>query len=203
MIQHMNRFQRSSLVLIIALILFACNGTDRTASQNPKDSTQSVSDGLLPDDQLLIPGKSAGRFLINDPDSTVITALGKPDFSNAAMGKAVLVWYPGGKQDQPLSIFTARDMGNDETARIQQIRITSPEFHTFQAIGVGSSLREISNAYSLQIVETYEQDGQIYTVYNANEGIAFEVDSAYRCMAVIIHKADASIPSYLPLRDRP
>lgn len=196
----MNRFQNCIGLLTAAFMMVACGGGNHTATQTRQDTIQTASQALLPDDQLLIPGKSAGRFLIGDADSAIFAELGKPDLGDAAMGKAVSIWYPDDKPEQPLSIFTSRNMGNDETARIQQIRITSPGFHTFQSIGVGSSLREISDVYPLQIVETYDQDGQTYTIYNANEGIAFEVDTAYRCVAVIVHEANASIPTYLPLR---
>src|SRR5690606_32817307 len=108
----------------------------------------------------------------------------------------VSIWYSDKEPDCPISIFTSRDMGNDETARIRQIRVTSRRFKTVQSIGVGSSLRDISDTYPLQIVETYHQHGQAYTVYNANEGIAFEVDTAYSCVAVIVHEPDVATSSY-------
>lgn len=195
----MNQFQNCIGTFAVAMVLVACGGGNRNNNHPLQDSTASVSQSLLPNDHLLIPGKSAGRFLIGDADSTIFAELGKPDFGDAAMGKAVSIWYPNGKRNQPLSIFTSRDMGNDETARIKQIRVTSPDFQTVQSIGVGSSLREISDIYPLQIVETYDRDGQTYTVYNANEGAAFEVDAAYRCVAIIIHETGATIPTYLPL----
>ena len=196
----MTRFYTVIGVRTLMLLFVACTGVNSTDNRASSDTTTNISQSLLPDDHLLVPGKSAGYFVLNDADSTVINQLGPPAFADAAMGKAVSIWYPDSNRNQPLSIFTSRDMGNDETARIQQIRIASPDFRTVQAIGVGSPLREISDAYPLQLIETYDQDGQTYTLYNANEGIAFEVDSNYRCVAVIIHHANANIPTYLPLR---
>lgn len=197
----MNRIQQCISILAVGSTIAACGGSN--TGQTQQDTVATASQSLLPDDQLLIPGKSAGAFLLGDADSTVFQQLGKPDFGDAAMGKAASIWYTDDEPDHPFSIFTSRDMGNDETARIKQIRITSPNYKTVQSIGVGSSLRDISDAYPLQIVETYDQNGQTYTVYNANEGIAFEVDTTYSCVAVIIHEEGADIPTYLPLRQNP
>lgn len=195
----MDQIQKCVYIFAMGFVITACGGNN-DSNQTEQDTTTTTSQALLPDNHLLVPGKSAGLFLLGDADSAVFQELGKPDFGDAAMGKAVSIWFPEDEPGQPLSIFTSREMGNDETARIQQIRVTSPRFQTVQSIGVGSSLRDISDAYPLQIVETYEQDGQTYTIYNANEGISFEVDTTYSCIAVIIHSAGAAIPTYLPLQ---
>lgn len=198
----MNQTRKCLGIFAAGIVIAACGGGNNTR-QTQQDSVTTTSQSLLPDGHLLVPGKSAGTFLLDDADSAVFQQLGKPDFGDAAMGKAVSIWYTDAEPNYPFSIFTSRDMGNDETARIKQIRVTSPRFKTVQSIGVGSSLRDISDAYPLQIVETYDQNGQTYTVYNVNEGIAFEVDTAYRCVAVVIHQADATIPTYLPLQPPP
>lgn len=198
----MIQVQKRMGMLAACLLIAACGG-NHNARQVPQDTVTTASQSLLPDNNLLVPGKSVGFFLLGDADSTVIQELGKPDWGNAAMGKAVSVWYTDDEPDFPFSLFTSRDMGNDETARIKQIRVTSPRFKTVQSVGVGSSLRDISDTYPLQIVETYNQNGQTYTVYNANEGIAFEVDTAYTCVAVIVHDPDVHISSYAPLRPEP
>src|SRR3546814_11578027 len=76
------------------------------------------------------------------------------------MGKAELIWYADTASGYPLSIFTARDMGNDETARIQQIRVTAPAFETAESIRVGATLADIRNHYRVTAVETYDQGGE-------------------------------------------
>src|SRR5690606_20630719 len=100
----------------------------------------------------------------------------------------------------PLAVFTSRDMGNDETARIQQIRVTSPRFSTAESIHVGTPLAEIQNHYDVDQVETYGKDDKAYTVYRSAKGIAFEIGPTDSCTAIIIHHADADIATYLPLR---
>src|SRR3546814_1559870 len=99
-----------------------------------------------------------------------------------------------------LSIFTARDMGNDETARIQQIRVTAPAFETAESIRVGATLADIRNHYRVTAVETYDQGGETYTIYDADAGIAFEVGPDDRCVAIIVHDTGGGTSSYLPLQ---
>lgn len=166
--------------------------TDRTATGLPRAAS--------PESLALVPGVSAGTFKLGEADSSVYQQLGRPDYSDAAMGKAVLLWYTDTAEGHPFSIFTARDMGNDETARIQQIRVTSPAFKTAESIHVGSPLTEISAHYQIELIETYENDGDSLTVYDSDRGIAFEIGPDGRCVAVIIHSADADATTYLPLR---
>jgi hypothetical protein len=192
-------FYVSMAVLAAILLGPACGRQERGGKRETKAAaTESASERIT-----LTPGRSAGQINIGDADTAVRRHLGPPDLSDAAMGKAILVWHT--KADDtiyPLSVFTARDMGNDETARIKQIRITSPQFETRNGLRPGVPLRELSIAYphALHIVETYEAGGQQYSVYDTREGIAFEVDSADVCTAIIIQeKGDATRP-YLALR---
>ncbi|GGG78043.1 hypothetical protein GCM10007415_07560 [Parapedobacter pyrenivorans] len=197
----MTLFQKYILVAIIGLTFIACGGQGgadhQTQTERAADEHFNISDSLM-----LVPGQSAGAFRLGDSDRVVHRLLGNPDFSNAAMGKAVLMWYTDTDSSYPLSIFTSRDMGNDETARIKQIRITSPHFETQESIHVGAALSEISDAYAkpLRIVETYAGKGGMYSIYDTDEGIAFEVDADDRCIAIIIHEPHTGVTSYLPLR---
>jgi|SRR5690606_13506144 len=190
----------SLVVAISALMLTACGGPNA----NDRAVGDSITTGLVENTDIqqveLVPGIGAGTYKLGDADSLVLQQLGQPDHSDAAMGKAVLIWYTDSAERHPLSIFTARDMGNDETARIQQIRVTSPVFRTADSIQVGSSLAEIRRAYQLVAVESYEVAGDAYTVYAAEEGIAFEIGPDDRCVAIIIQPAGGRMASYLPLR---
>ncbi|WP_090606462.1 hypothetical protein [Parapedobacter koreensis] len=178
----------------------ACQGR-HSRSDDSQTDTVATQQPTIPDSLRLMPGQSAGTIAINDADSVLFQALGNPDSSNAGMGKAVLVWLGDTAQGYPLSVFTSRDMGNDETARIKQIRITSPSFKTEQSIHVGATHQEIADTYTLQLAETYEVLGETYSVYDTDEGIAFEIAPNNRCIAIIIHEKTVKIPSYLPLRD--
>ncbi|WP_090971746.1 hypothetical protein [Parapedobacter composti] len=191
---------------IIGLALAACGGQSGNTGDSEARSvdaahTIDTSNGLR-----LVPGRSVGGIRLDDADSALFRKLGQPDFTNAAMGKAVLMWYI--RADTPahsLSVFTSREIGSDdETARIRRIRVTSPQYETSNGIRVGESLRELSIMYprDLHIVETYEDDGQQYTIYSTRGGIAFEVDTHNRCVAIFIQKPEASKEPYLPLRGK-
>jgi len=198
---HTSLLSQCLAAVFISFMLTACGShsdADRAASADSAvTATTKTADTPR---MVLVPGIAAGAFKLDDADSLVLQQLGQPDHSDAAMGKAVLIWYTDSAKRYPLSIFTARDMGNDETARIQQIRVTSPTFETAESIHVGSTLTEIRNAYQVTAGETYEQAGETYTVYDADAGIAFEVGPDGRCVAIIIHGTDAGASSYLPLR---
>jgi len=183
------------------LTLVACGGHGDANQHTSNDSSareisEATHAGRLP----LVPGTSVGAVNLGDADSLIHQQLGRPDHQDAAMGKAVLIWYADTAGEYPLSIFTARDMGNDETARIQQVRVTSPTFETADAIRVGSTLTDIRSRYQVKALETYAHAGETYTVYDADAGIAFEVGPDDRCVAIIIHRADAGASSYLALR---
>ncbi|MEC3877994.1 hypothetical protein [Parapedobacter sp. 10938] len=198
---HATLFPNGLAAALIGLTLTACGGpsdTDRTTLTD--SSATEVSQAATAERLALVPGTSVGPFKLGDADSLVHQQLGRPDHSNAAMGKAVLIWYADTASGYPLSIFTTRDMGNDETARIQQIRVTSPTFETADSIHVGSTLTQIRTAYPVTAIETYSQAGETYTVYEADDGIAFEVGPDDHCVAIIIHQTDAGMSSYLPLR---
>ncbi|MGV3764441.1 hypothetical protein [Parapedobacter sp.] len=188
-------------VALMGFMLTACGGRgDAGRTAGADSSITEIPHAAAPESTALVPGTSAGTFKLGDADSVVHRQLGRPDHSDAAMGKAVQIWYTDTAEQYPLSLFTARDMGNDETARIQQIRVTSPTFETADSIHVGSALAEIRDTYQLTATETYQQADETYTVYDAEEGIAFEVGPDDRCVAIIIHPRGAGMSSYLPLR---
>ncbi|SEN63892.1 hypothetical protein SAMN05216436_11950 [bacterium A37T11] len=150
---------------------------------------------------LLVPGVSAGKTKLDEPGDSVFKRLGKADAGDAAMGKAVAFWYTDGDSTgNVLSIYTSRDMGNDETARVKRIRVTSPSFKTNTGLGAGSNKKAIEMGFVVKPQESYQKDGKKVTILDAPEGIAFEVDDTGKCLAVIIHPRTDSYGSYLPLR---
>ncbi len=157
---------------------------------------------ILPDSLLIHPGLSVGGIRLMEADTTLVERYGTPAYSDAAMGKAVLLWYTDTSNGQPntLSVFVTRDMGNDETARVRRIRITSPLFETAKAIRTGSALPEINAAYAVELRESYETEGVAYSVYDGADGIAFELDPTNRCVAIIVRAKEDTTANYLPLR---
>lgn len=192
---------RLLFIVCVGLMHMACGPGSQRQQEARQEALSNIPHEPLSGDALLVPGESAGDIHLFEADSLLFEALGQPDFSDAAMGKALLVWNaPDDSLRYPLSVFTARDMGNDETARIQRIRITAPFFTTADGICATSTLDEIAKHYETEPVETYEVDGQQYTIYESKAGIAFEVGPDDRSVAVIIHTPGADSATYLPLR---
>ena len=141
-------------------------------------------------DWLLVPGKSAGQTRINENADSVYKRLGTPDGGDAAMQKAVAVWFAHHDTTAySVSIYTARNTDSLSIAKVLQIRITSPSFKTKEGIHVRSSLTDIQKAFPVIQTEHYLDAGINYTVYDSKQGIAFEVNSNDTCVAIIIHKA--------------
>lgn len=205
----------SYLTLFCMLLTASCNSKPENQTNKPDsvvqtseqqtDSSLLKRDTLTKDkasDWLLVPGKSAGKTQINQDAEQVYKNLGKPDGGDAAMGKSVAIWYAHhDSTSYSTAIYTSRDMGNNPVAFVKQIRVTSPSFKTKEYIGATSGLSEIKKIFHLQTVEKYKDAGQEYTVYDAKEGIAFEIGADQKCVAVIIHEAGIAIPgTYLKFR---
>ncbi len=170
------------------------------AGQNKTD-TPFVNNNEVKGDWLLIPGVSAGQTQVGENAERVFKAFGKPDAGDAAMQKAMAVWYRNHHVNSySTAIYTVRDTGDRPMARIQQIRITSPAFKTKEGIGTTSSLADIEARFVLQKKDTYQDAGRSYTIYNSEEGIAFEVGPDKKCVAIIIHQAGNLKATYLELR---
>ena len=141
-------------------------------------------------DWLLVPGVSAGQTKIGDNAEDVYKRLGTPDGGDAAMQKAVAIWFSHHDSTaHSIAIYTARSTDSAAIARVLQIRITSPSFTTKQGIRTGSFLADIQSKFAVKQTETYEDAGANYKVYDGKEGIAFEVNGNGKCVAIIIHKA--------------
>lgn len=153
-------------------------------------------------DWLLEPGAAAGKTAINEKAEQVYARLGKADGGDAAMGKAIAIWYNNHDSTaHSIAIYTVRDTGSMPPARIKQIRVTSPMFKTKEGIHPGSTLSEIKKVYQVIRSEAYKSEGENYTVYSSKLGIAFEINAAGECVAVIIFEAGKpSATTYLKFR---
>lgn len=182
------------LLLSAGLLVFtACQSPSGDGNENKQDGVDSS--------WLLIPGVSAGKTKLDEPADSIYKRLGKADAGDAAMGKAVAFWYTDGDSTgNVLSVYTSRDMGNDETARVKRIRVTSPSFKTSTGLGPGSQKNDIDSSFTLKQQDGYVKDGKKVNILDASEGIAFEIDEKGKCLAVIIHAPTDSYGSYLPLR---
>ncbi|WP_345953906.1 hypothetical protein [Mucilaginibacter sp. PAMB04168] len=194
------------LLYTSALLMMACKpSSDSSQAQNqPFDSVKHVdteSVKPVPADRLIVPGKSVGRTVLNDNGAEVVKRLGRPDAGDAAMGKAVSIWYANHDSTaHQTMIYTARQMGtSDETARVKQIRITSPWFTTADSVRTGVPLQQIKQHYELTKAAYYTKGKKQFTLYTTTRGITFEIDSYSNCSAIIIGEPQDKTGSlYLP-----
>jgi hypothetical protein len=144
----------------------------------------------------IVPGKNIGKVEIGMKDQSLEPLLGKPDFSDAAMGKAWLTWY-GKKPDEhnnkrQLNIYTSYSDTSMRDKSVQQIRTTSSFFKTAQDIHVYSSLNDIQKAFpDIKKTPQSADDAKNFTVYDdVNNGIAFKIINANGqqiCRAIFVH----------------
>lgn len=181
------------------VIISAClNKSERNSSADSSatvhseatDTTVAGTDAGKPSENwLLVPGVSAGQTNINENAEDVMKRLGKPDGGDAAMGKAVSIWYTHHDSTaHSIAIYSSRNMGNDETPRVKQIRVTSPSFSTEEDIHTGSSLSDIEKKFTVKKAEAYKDAGVDYAVYDSEKGIAFEIGPDSKSTAIIIHE---------------
>ena len=213
------------LFLIIALLFFeACNQQPNTendeadsaaitndAKPRERDALSDINksgktnnDTITnegPANKVIVPGKSIGNIEIGMDDSG-LEAFGKPDMSDAAMGKAWVTWY-GKKPDEhnnktQLNVYTAYKDTSMRAKTVQQIRTTSSFFETAGGLHVYASLSDIKQQYpKLKKAAVYTDDGRKIDIYDAQQqGIAFEIVNANQqqiCTGIIIHKSGVKV----------
>lgn len=182
------------------LLITSCANKQPASSQQTsailKDTVAvAASHSSIPDDRLIIPGKQIGQTVLGE-DASALAALGKPDFSDAAMGKAWTTWY--GKKDEhnnrtELNVYTTYADSTMSRKTVQQIRITSPYFITADSIHVYSDIAAIRNAFpNIQMVGRYRDEGREINIYNEiSKGIAFEITNAGTqqiCTGIIVNR---------------
>ena len=213
-------------ILMAGLSLMACQnaknnraGADSTAAIAPADTGQPASmapadspafaETQVPLEQLIVPGQSIGKTPLGLDASLLEQRLGRPDFSDAAMGKAWLTW--NGKRDEhnnrtELNIYTTYKDSTMQTKVVRQIRTTSSYFKTKENMGVYRSLDELQKHFpNLKAVGHYKDGSRTITIYDAARyGIAFEAAAANGqeiCTGVIVHpKGKEVLDVYLYFR---
>lgn len=183
----------------IAVMISGCNSL--STHKSIADSIHAVDTPLktIAHTKLIVPGKRIGDIYINENADSVLTKLGKPDSSDAAMGASIMVWFDkSGKTVHQTSIYTHRKMGaTDEKVKyVKEIRETSPSFKTADYGGAGSAVKDVMKLYKL---EKHPAPGnrKLWLYDNYQTGIGFEVDSTGKCLAVYIHAPGDSSGTYL------
>jgi len=204
---------KAQICISIAIMMLACNNNktshheiinDTTTISHAPDSAANIlkNDSVALNsgknnetNKLIIPGESIGNARLNTDAANLEAEFGKPDMSDAAMGKAWLTWY--GKKDEhnnrtELNIYTTyRDTSMREKS-VQQIRTTSSFFSTENNMHVYTSLDEIKKVFpGVQKLYQLPNNGRNISVYDdVKSGIAFEIANANDqkiCVAIIVH----------------
>lgn len=176
---------------LIGISLLSCSDKKASAVETEKTSdsiVKYVPPEITDRKQLIIPGKSIGLTQLGQNAET-LSSLGKPDFSDAAMGKAWATWYSKDGQKKELNIYTIYKDSEMKEKVIRQIRITSPEFKTSDKIATGKSLNDIQKSFpKVKLVGEYNPNGKTVQLYDdADSGIAFEIENDL-CIGIIIHE---------------
>jgi hypothetical protein len=180
-----------------------------SASDQPKEDSASKEENGSSND-LIIPGKQIGKTQIGDDPETLVKNLGKPDSSDAAMGKAWLFW--NGKRDEHnnktlLAVYTTYKDNTMKEKIVKLIYSTSSFFKTSNGVGVYSDLGEIKKQFhGLQQVAQFKEhnsERMIHIYTDKNQGIAFETAEARDqqiCIAVTVYIPNENLLDlYIPL----
>lgn len=156
--------------------------------------------------RLIIPGTGIGETRVGENSDSVIARLGKPDRSDAAMGKAWLIWTSGheNRAAHQTAIFTARNMGvGKEESRVQEIMITSAFFHTADSLQIGMSLRQIKQHMPglVKLATAGDSTSAAKNLYDDMlHGISFVINASGTCVAIIVHEKNKPVQLYVPLQ---
>ncbi|MGY3052968.1 hypothetical protein ACVWYG_001165 [Pedobacter sp. UYEF25] len=204
----MKKFRKVIPTVLISIMFSACsNGDVKSVTQHlsSKDRVETVKDEKTEINQelLLLPGVAAGKVKLGQDAKEVYALLGKADAGDAAMQKSVSIWYKNHDPESfAIAIYTVRDTADNPAARIQQVRVSSPEFKTEEGIGASSSLEKIKQKYSVTKLTDDSDGDEVLVIYDSMAGIAFETYNGI-CKAVIIHRANESLKSTsLPLHQK-
>lgn len=199
--------------LIICICFISCQqnnkGTTKETDTTNKIATTATTitdtaaekEKSIAADRLIVPGESIGKTHLGMDAALLQDLLGKPDMSDAAMGKAWLTWR--GKRDEhnnvpQLNIYTTYKDSTMREKTVQQIRSTSSYFSTQNKIHVYSSLKEITQLFpDIKKAAQYNDDGRNVVIYDEQQqGIAFEIASANEqqiCTGIIVHKKGENV----------
>ena len=160
------------------------------SANTSQDSVQTTAN------KIIIPGNRIGDAVLNMNADSLGILFGKPDMSDAAMGKAWITWY-GKKRDEhnnktELNIYTAYKDSNMRDRSVQQIRTSSSYFSTDNNIHVYSSLEDIQRAFpNAHKIDQNAEDAKRFVVYDdVQQGVAFQIVSANNsniCTGIFVH----------------
>lgn len=210
--------------IILGLAIFAACQEPTKPPEEPvrTDSAGAPADSAVPGNaspalestatsgQTIVPGKQIGKIVLGMPADSLQPMLGKPDRSDAAMGKAWLSWY-NAKRDEhnnriSLDVFTAYADNTMQKKNVQQVRTTSTEYSTSTGLKVYNDLATIQQKHpGIAAGGKYKElnSDRVFTLYDdLSNGIAFEIVEANQqkiCIGIIVHYPGKKIIEISPL----
>lgn len=180
-------------LLLIGICLASCSDKKTTIeTENNAVSTDTIK--YVPQKGTdnayeIIPGERIGLTKL-DENTEKLSELGKPDFSDSAMGKSWATWISKDDEKNELNIYSTYKNSEMKEKVVRQIRITSSKFKTPNEISTGKSLQEIQKAFSdIKLVAKYtdEKTKNLVEIYDSEtNGIAFEF-TQNECAAITVH----------------
>jgi len=135
-------------------------------------------------------GESVGSIELADTKEIIEAKLGSPSMEDAAMRRLEESW----KLPSPhgngiwLSVLFIRDVSGLRYLT-EELRVSSPRFRTADGISTQSSLGEIEQHYGKLPRTSFETgNGSIILLDARERGIAFEMDSNGKCVAILVHR---------------
>lgn len=187
-----------------AILLFSCNEKHKNVENNLNKSEYSSANNSetelksTTNEKEIVPGKSLGKILLNENATAILDSLGKPDFGDAAMGKAISTWNKG--DGNLLTLYTSTQMGVENFSRIKAIRSLSKNFKTVDNLGVSSSLDDLKKYYRLTPIGKFTFNGKHYFLYTTPKGIAFEIGMDQKCNGILLYLQDTDPENfYIPI----
>jgi len=192
--------------LPLLLIVLSCNNTHHETQVEKKQPDTISAKTQLPLVQenvtgRILAGTSIGKVVIGSNAATLETLLGRPDRSDAAMGKAWLIWE--GRRDAhnnttELDIYISYRDNSMQDKIVRQIRTTSTAFTTEQGTSVYASFEKVKTEFpGIKKAGHYKEHGRSYIIYDDKEkGIAFEfvtMDKEQTCTGIIVHEKGKSV----------
>ncbi|MFC6095842.1 hypothetical protein ACFPVY_04215 [Flavobacterium qiangtangense] len=180
-------------LLLIGICLASCSDKKTTLeTENDAVSTDTIKyvpPKVTENAYEIIPGERIGLTKL-DENTETLSELGKPDFSDSAMGKSWATWISKDDENNELNIYSTYKDSKMKEKVVRQIRITSSKFKTPNEISTGKSLQEIQKAFSdIKLVAKYtdEKTKNLVEIYDSEtNGIAFEF-TQNGCAAIIVH----------------
>lgn len=201
------------IIVLVALFLISCNqnkkieissdNTDSiaiTSASNFDSQTDSKTVSATTSDFLIMQGKSiGGTKLLDDTDS--LEKFGEPFYSDAAMGKAWLLWKGSGMDvlgnKATLAVYVTYNGSDMSKQVVKRIRVTSADFKTVEGAHTGMTFEEIE-----KLIPNLQKNSKMSNSEFAkgtsfyipiNSGICFEfkmVKNIEICTAIAIASVD-------------